>query len=317
MRVLMRPELDRVSRFELIQRIVEFERRADWEEDENNVVAPSDPRRICTAEIESEQGPTKEGTALLMDRLVLIASFDESQKECFRVQALKEQRPDYGTFLKDEELVELFPEAADSYHVDDVRRALMMIRMILDYGEASFTVDEGDAVHTLLWCILGEENICLDGTWAVNNPVARREKARVRAAQTTSVYFDDDDFALDEEPIDAPPPINTLTSGGSGYQVPEHFEDNSLRVRTPVPDGERRLESLISMLPSDEFRCYTNCLIQPEEIEVVRSVGAWLLGIDPPSYSTERVLNAFGSVWDLVRTHDKQVAEASEGREST
>jgi hypothetical protein len=137
----------------------------------------------------------------LIDRLVLTESFNESQQEHFRVQALKEQQPDYGTFLKDEELVELFPEAADSYHVDDVRRALMMIRMILDYGEASFTVDEGDAVHTLLWCILGEEDICLDGTWSANNPAARREKERARAAQRTSV--DDDDLLADTESIES------------------------------------------------------------------------------------------------------------------
>jgi hypothetical protein len=77
------------------------------------------------------------------------------------------------------------------------------------------------------------------------------------------------------------------------------------------------LTYLLSLLQIDEFRHYTCCFTQPAEIEVVLSVGAWLLGIDPPSYSTERVLNAFGSVWGLVRTHDKQVTEASEGREST
>jgi len=74
------------------------------------------------------------------------------------------------------------------------------------------------------------------------------------------------------------------------------------------------LDYLLSLLESDEFRHYTCCFTQPAEIEVVLSVGAWLLGIDPPSYSTERVLNAFGGVWDLVRASDQRFAKASGGK---
>lgn len=313
LRVLMRPNLDRATRLELIQRIVDFERRVDWEEYERDLVALSDPPRSCDTEIESEQCPKKEGTALLMDRLVLTASFDESEREYLRVQALKEQRPDYGTFLKDEELTELLPEAAESYHVDDIRRALMMIRMILDYGESAFTFESGLAVYDLLSCILEQDDFWFDGTWSANNPAARDPEASVRSSSTADLDFDsdDDDFGTAGEPIEPnEPTMQTTSSGDGGYQVPECFEDNSMRVRAPVPDGERRLGYLLSMLKSDEFRYYTNCFTQPEEIEVVVSVGAWLLGIDPPTCSTERVLNAFGAVWKLVRTHDREVAEA-------
>jgi hypothetical protein len=127
----------------------------------------------------------------LADRLACTTSFADSHREWLRVQELAKSRPDYGTFLKDEELKELFPEAAADFHVDDVRRGVMMIRMILDYGEAAFTADEGDAVHTLLWCILGEAEICLDGTWSTNNPAAR--KRRIRSTPMPSLDFGDDD----------------------------------------------------------------------------------------------------------------------------
>ena len=212
--------------------------------------------------------------------------------------------------------MELFPEATEPYHVDDVRRALMMIRMILDYGESAFTEGDGLAVYDLLWCILGQDDFWFEDTWSANDPAARERNLRARPNPMPSLDFDDDDddfdFEDDGEPRERPQPP-PATSGDSGYQVPECFEKSSLRVRTRVPDAERRLGHLVSMLESDEFRCYTHCFTQPEELEVVLSVGAWLLGIDPPSCSTERVLNAFGSVWDLVRAHDQQVAEESGG----
>lgn len=219
-------------------------------------------------------------------------------------------------FLKDEELIELLPEASEIYHADDIRRALMMIRMILDYGESAFAFDDGLAVYDLLSCILEQDNFHFDGTWSANNPATRDPEASVRSNFTADLEFDfdDDDFEIDSDPqIPSAPATQTTRSGGGKYQVSEDFEESSLRVRTPVADGERRLDHLLSLLESDEFRCYTNCFTQPEEIEVILSVGAWLLGIDPPSYTTERVLNAFGGVWDLVRAHDHDIADASLG----
>jgi hypothetical protein len=124
-------------------------------------------------------------------------------------------------------------------------------------------------------------------------------------------FDDDDDFEDDEEPLERPQ--RPQTPGNCKYRIPECFEDDSLTVRTCVPDAERRLGHLVSMLESDEFRYYTSCSIQPEELQVVRNVGAWLLGIDPTYYTTERVLNALASVWDLVRAHDRQVDRASGG----
>ena len=54
-------------------------------------------------------------------RLKRTKSFEASRSEWIRQQELEKPRPDYGTFLKDEELIELFPESADYYHVDDIR----------------------------------------------------------------------------------------------------------------------------------------------------------------------------------------------------
>lgn len=65
----------------------------------------------------------------LTDRLTRTTSFDASRTEWIRQRELSLPRPDYGTFLRDEELIELFPEAAAHYHVDDIRRALMMIHI--------------------------------------------------------------------------------------------------------------------------------------------------------------------------------------------
>ena len=48
---------------------------------------------------------------------------DTHDAEWIRQRELEKPRPDYGTFLKDQELIELFPEAAEVYHVDDIRRA--------------------------------------------------------------------------------------------------------------------------------------------------------------------------------------------------
>jgi hypothetical protein len=316
LRVLIRPDLDRATRFELIQRVLEFERRFDWEEYEGDLFARPEPCPDVDQETESDQDRHHEGTERserLTDRLSRTTSFDESHREWFRVQALSEPRPDYGTFLKDQELIELFPEAAEIYHVDDIRRALMMIRMILDYGENAFTDCDGLAVYDLLSCILEQENFLFDGTWSANNPAARKRDARVRPTFMPGLEFDDeddDDLNLedDEEPLERPQ--RPQTPANCEYRVPECFEDDSLTVRTCVPDAERRLEHLVSMLESNEFRYYTSCSIQPEELQVVRNVGAWLLGIDPTYYTTERVLNALASVWALVRAHDRQVDRA-------
>ncbi len=109
------------------------------------------------------------------------------------MQELEKPRPDYGTSLNDEELTELFPKAADSYHVDDIRRALMMIRMILDYGENAFTAEKGLAVYDLLWCILEREDFWFDGTWSANNPAARERDARASPTFTPGLDFDDED----------------------------------------------------------------------------------------------------------------------------
>ena len=425
LRVLIRPDLDRATRFELIQRVLEFERRFDWEEYEwdffalearkaaatpaldfrdlegrkhrslaaangrqptkiarkllrqfSYLLADSggqtrqsewiavgadgdddneafvlrevvDGRRVHLwleidgADTKPTEGLQKDGDVKgrpgpcpdvdqetgsdqdrhhegserferLTDRLARTTSFDGSRSEWLRVQALSEPRPDYGTFLKDQELIELFPEAADIYHVDDIRRALMMIRMVLEYGEGAFTRDDGDAVYLLLACILEQSDDILDGTWSANNPAARERDVRARTTPMPGLDFDDDDdFEDDEESLERPQ--RPQTPGNCEYRVPECFEDDSLTVRTCVPDAERRLGHLISMLESDEFRRYTSCSIQPEELQVVRNVGAWLLGIDPTYYTTERVLNALASVWALVRAHDRQVDRASGG----
>lgn len=248
----------------------------------------------------------------LIDRLALIPSFEANNSELLRVQALKKPQPDYGTFLKDAELAELFPEAADIYSVDDIRRALMMIRMILDYGEAAFSIDDGEAVYVLLACILEQNEFWFDGTWSAANPAELDPEVNVSPNTIPDLEFDfeDDDFEGGEAPISTAPQAK---SGDCGYRVPEHFEDNSLRIRTLVPDGERRLSHLLSMLESGEFRYDTKCFTQPEEIQVVLSIGAWLLGIDPMSYTTARVLNSLGSIWDLVRESDQPFASTSGG----
>jgi hypothetical protein len=129
----------------------------------------------------------------LTDRLTRTTSFDASRAEWLRQRALEKPRPDYGTFLKDEELIELFPEAAATYHADDIRRSLMMIRMILEYGEAAFTLEDGDTVHTLLVCILEQEDYWFDGTWSANNP-AERDRNVARPKPMPSLDFDDDDL---------------------------------------------------------------------------------------------------------------------------
>lgn len=129
----------------------------------------------------------------LTDRLTRTTSFDASRAEWIRQRELEKTRPDYGTFLKDEELKELFPEAAEVYHVDDIRRALMMIRMILDYGENAFTCEDGEAVYVLLACILEQNDCWFDGTWSANTPVARRRDARARPTPMPGLDFDDED----------------------------------------------------------------------------------------------------------------------------
>ena len=106
------------------------------------------------------------------------------------------------------------------------------------------------------------------------------------------------------------PPQRTSTRRHGTYHVPESIEELTLRVRTRVPDAERRLGRLLSLLESDELKCYTSCLILPEEREVVRDIGAWLLGVDPAKYTTERILNARGSLWDSVRAHVVQAERA-------
>ncbi len=120
-------------------------------------------------------------------------SFEASRAEWIRQRELEGPRPDYGTFLKDEELIELFPEAADFYHVDDIRRGLMMIRRILDYGENAFTAEKGLVVYDLLWCILEREDFWFDGTWSANNPAARERDARASPTSTPGLDFDDED----------------------------------------------------------------------------------------------------------------------------
>ncbi len=70
-----------------------------------------------------------------------------------------------------------------------------------------------------------------------------------------------------------------------------------------MPDAERRLGHLLSILEDDEFRFHTKCFVLPEEREVIRDLGAWLLGIDPTQYTTERLLDALGALWDLARAH--------------
>ena len=196
LRVLIRPGLDRATRFELIQRVLEFERRFDWEEYEWDLFARPGPCPDVDEESGSDQGRHHEGGGKLerlVDRLSRTTSFDESHREWRRVQALTEPRPDYGTFLKDQELIELFPEAAEVYHVDDIRRALMMIRMILDYGECAFTDWDGLAVYDLLSCIREQENFWFDGTWSANNPAARKRDARACTTPMPGLNFDDED----------------------------------------------------------------------------------------------------------------------------
>jgi hypothetical protein len=196
LRVLIRPDLDRATRFELIQRVLEFERRFDWEEYEWDLFARPGPCPDVDQETGSDQDRHHEGSERferLTDRLARTTSFDESHSEWLRVQALSEPRPDYGTFLKDEELIELFPESADYYHVDDIRRALMMIRMILDYGECAFTDWDGDAVYILLACILEQSDYALDGTCSANNPAARKRDARAHPSPMPGLDFDDED----------------------------------------------------------------------------------------------------------------------------
>ena len=89
---------------------------------------------------------------------------------------------------------ELYPEAAEVFDVDDVRRAVIMIRMILDYGESSFSRDDGDAVHSLLRGILDQEDYLFDGTWSASNSAEI-----VRAARDASVP--DLDSITDDEAI--------------------------------------------------------------------------------------------------------------------
>jgi hypothetical protein len=74
----------------------------------------------------------------------------------------------------------------------------MMIRMILECGEAAFTLDDGDAVHTLLVCILNQDDFWFDGTWSANNPAARKRDVRARPAPMPGLDFDDEDDAENE-----------------------------------------------------------------------------------------------------------------------
>jgi hypothetical protein len=129
----------------------------------------------------------------LVDRLKRMKSFEASRADWIRQQELEKPRPDYGTFLKDEELVELFPEAADFYHVDDIRRGLMMIRRILDYGENAFTAGDGVAAYDLLSCILEQEDYWFDGTWSANNPSATERDVPARPTPMPGLDFDDED----------------------------------------------------------------------------------------------------------------------------
>lgn len=260
----------------------------------------------------------------LVDRLEETASFIRDRR---RIAEFENPRPDYGTFLKDEELIELFPEAADDYSVDDIRRAVLMIRMILDYGEAAFTVHEGDVVHTLIKCILDQEDFWFDGTWSPNNPATKMRARRVCSFEMPGLNFDDDnddldgdDFDWDADDDDFVPQVAVRGSApeppvreARHYRIPDCFEESSLPVRTRVHDGERRLDHLLSMLGSDEFRCYTNCFVQPEELHFIRSVGGWLLGLDPAQYTTEVMLNALGDIWELIRARGRQDETATGG----
>ena len=162
------------------------EEKIDRDTPESNSLSTEDRRH------EGAESPER-----LTDRLARTKSFDDSHAEWLRVQALTELRPDYGTFLKDEELIELFPEAAETYHVDDIRRALMMIRMILDYGESAFTRDEGEAVYILITCILLQEDYWFDGTWSANNPAARERDVLDRRPSMPGLNFDTDDDGFD------------------------------------------------------------------------------------------------------------------------
>ena len=149
----------------------------------------------CEEQIDRDEreGRSPSSTERLTDRLTRTTSFDASRAEWIRQRELEKPRPDYGTFIKDEELMELFPEAAEVYHVDDIRRALMMIRMILDYGENAFTCEDGEAVYVLLACILEQNDCWFDGTWSANNPVARRRDAGGRPTCMPGLEFDDED----------------------------------------------------------------------------------------------------------------------------
>lgn len=142
---------------------------------------------------DESDGRSPLSTECLTCRLKRTKSFEASHAEWIRQQELEKPRPDYGTFLKDQELIELFPEAAEVYHVDDIRRALMMIRMILDYGENAFTDCDGLAVYDLLSCIREQENFWFDGTWSANNPAARKRDARACPTPMPGLNFDDED----------------------------------------------------------------------------------------------------------------------------
>lgn len=85
------------------------------------------------------------------------------------------------------------------------------------------------------------------------------------------------------------------------YCVPESIEQGTLRVRTRVPDAERRLGDLLSLLASAELRYHTGCSVLPEEREIIGDLGAWPLGIDPGEYTTERMLESLRALWDLIR----------------
>ncbi len=152
-----------------------------------------DLKREMNLDHDESDGRSPLSTECLTCRLKRSKSFEASHAEWIRQQELEKPRPDYGTFLKDDELIELFPESADYYHVDDIRRALIMIRMILDYGEGAYTRDDGDAVYILLACILEQSDYALDGTWSANNPAARKRDARARPTSIPGLDFDDED----------------------------------------------------------------------------------------------------------------------------
>lgn len=269
----------------------------------------------------SDQQPSRaqsEPSECLVNRLAETASFRSDRR---RIAEFEKSRPDYGTFLKDEELIELFPEAAENYHVDDIRRAVMMVRMILDYGEAAFSRDQGEAIYILITCILDQEDLWFDGTWCPNNPAARRQEASDCSVQPPGLKFDDvgglddddDDFDWDTDNDERVLPVvsrevapEAPVHGAGRYRVPDWFEEYSLSVRTPVHDGERRLEHLLATLASGEFRYYTSCFVQPEELHFIRCVGGWLLGLDPAQYTTEAMLNALGDIWGLIRSRGRR-----------